>query len=190
METDTGFLLRPEWVFQIAREVDAFLRAVPGAGRESSRLEHLFTTLPPPECDLERRILNDLRDRLTLSHGIADEFTPAERARRLLVEAYREPWTLVDLARAVACNRTTLQQEFHTLTGTTVHQFLVKRRIAVAAHLLEESSVKVSYVSLEVGYRSHSAFTRHFKRITGETPASFHASRNRSAALRAAVPGD
>jgi len=184
--TRAGSILRPEWVFQIAREIDTFLRSLPEAEQDASRLEDFFASLPPPECDLERWILNDLRDRLLHSHGAADASSPAERARRLLIDAYRRPWTLADLARAVACNRTTLQEEFRMLTGTTVHRFLVTRRVSVAAHLLEEADVKVSRVSAEVGYRSHSAFARHFKRIVGETPESYHASRHhhRPAALR------
>ena len=79
----------------------------------------------------------------------------------------------------MGCNRTTLQEEFHDLTGTTVHRFLVRRRVSVAAQLLDAAAAKVLCVSLEVGYQSYSAFFRHFKRITGDTLASYHASRSR-----------
>lgn len=177
-----GSLLRPDWVFQIARAVEGFVRSLAGVAAESSRLERFFTSLPPPEFDLERWILRDIRDRLALSRGLLGSRTRAEHARQLLLDQYREPWTLASLARAVGCNRTTLQQEFHTLTRTTVHQFLVQRRVLVGAQLLEESDLKISRVSQEVGYRSHSAFVRHFKRIRGVTLSSYRLSRRRRAA--------
>ena len=93
----------------------------------------------------------------------------AERARQLLVQDYQRPWTLASLARAVGCNRTTLQEEFRMLTRTSVHRFLVRRRVSVAQQLLAGSDLKVSRIAQEVGYRSASAFARHFKILTGST---------------------
>jgi AraC-like DNA-binding protein len=95
--------------------------------------------------------------------------TRAEHARQLLVRDYQRPWTLAALARAVGCNRTTLQEEFRTLTRTSVHRFLVRRRVSVAQQLLIRSNLKVSRIAQEVGYRSPSAFARHFKIVTGLT---------------------
>ena len=156
-------------MLQIAREVDTFVRSLAGARAEPLRLNRFFTSLPLPERDLERQFLTDLRDRLFYSHGLAAKRTRAERARQLIVAEYRRGWTLAELARTVGCNRTTLQEEFQKLTGTTVHRFLVRRRVAVAERLLEDANLKISCISLEVGYRSHSAFARHFKTITGLT---------------------
>jgi AraC-like DNA-binding protein len=171
-----GSLVRPEWVLEIALAMEAFVRSLEGAGVDASRLERFFRSLPPPERDLERWILHGLRDRLAFWRG-SGRRSPAEHARQLLFDDYREPWTLAALARAVGCNRTTLQTEFQRLTETTVHQFLVRRRVAVAVRLLEDSDLKVSRVSREVGYRSHSAFVRHFKRITGVTLGAYRGSR-------------
>jgi AraC-like DNA-binding protein len=177
--TNAFAILRPEWMVEIAREVEAFVRSLDGAAADSMRLERFFTSLPAPERDLERWILNDIRDRLALSHGLVGRHTRAEHARDLLLDEYRTPWTLDRLARAVGCNRTTLQTEFQTLTGATVHQFLVHRRVSAAVQMLEESDLKASRVSREVGYRSHSAFLRHFKKITGVTLTSYRVTRLR-----------
>jgi len=185
-----GSILRPEWVVQIARAVDAFIRSLAGGTAEASRLERFFISLPPPELDLERWILRDIRDRLALLQGRIGWHTRAEHARQLLVDEYRMPWTLPSLARAVGCNRTTLQEEFHTLTGTTVHQFLVMRRVSVATQLLEQSDLKVSRISQEVGYRSHSAFVRHFKRIMGVTLSTYRGSQHRRPVVRDSFPAE
>lgn len=188
MGTDARFPVRPEWMLQIAREVDAFVRSLAGAKAEPSRLDRFFTSLPPPERDLEQRFLTDLRDRLSHSCGLDARWTHAERAQQLITADYRRRWTLAGLARAVGCNRTTLQEEFHKLTGTTVHRFLVRRRVAAAARLLEDVNLKISCISLEVGYRSHSAFARHFKTITGLTLTKYRKARHGSAAFHDRVP--
>ena len=102
----------------------------------------------------------------------------AERARQLLEQNYQRPWTLAGLARAVGCNRTTLQEEFRMLTRTSVHRFLVRHRVSVAQQLLAGSDLKVSRVAQEVGYRSASAFARHFKILTGSTLLTYRTRRN------------
>jgi AraC-like DNA-binding protein len=183
MDTDGGFALRPDWVFHIAREIDAFTRSLVGPKPESSRVARLFASLPPPESEFERRLLHALQISLTLTHARARPQTRAECARQLILDEYRRSWTLTALSRAVGCNRTTLQKEFHKLTGRTVHRFVVQRRVEAAAELLETTSLKVSSVSGEVGYRSHSAFARHFRTIMGVTPKSYRASRNGSDAV-------
>ena len=106
--------------------------------------------------------------------------TRAERARQLLVQNYQRPWTLAGLARAVGCNRTTLQEEFRLLTRTSVHRFLVRHRVSVAKQLLAGSDLKVSRVAQEVGYRSASAFARHFKMLTGSTLLTYRIRRHAS----------
>jgi AraC-like DNA-binding protein len=190
MGADAGFPVRPEWMLQIAREVEAFVQSLAGARAEPSRLDRFLTSLPPPERDLERQFLIDLRDRLSYSHGRVAGRTRAERARQLITADYRRRWTLAELARTVGCNRTTLQEEFQKLTGTTVHRYLILRRVTVAERLLEDANLKISCVSLEVGYRSHSAFARHFKTITGLTLTKYRTSRHGRAAFRDSVDAD
>ena len=61
------------------------------------------------------------------------------------------------------------------MTSTSIHRFLVGRRVREAQRLLVVSDVKTSCVSQEVGFRSASAFGRHFKRITGVTLSAYRA---------------
>lgn len=194
MESHAGLeslLLRPEWVFAVAEEVERFLRSLRDTVVDSSTLERFFTALPLAKHEFEQKLLLDLRSALTsLSHRkeedrSADRSTKqvargcAERARTLLIDEHCKAWTLTALARAVGCNRTTLQEEFRILTGTTVHKFLVQHRVAVAQRLLTESDLKISRVPLEVGYRSRSAFARHFRNVTGLTPTTYRVERPR-----------
>jgi len=165
---DTALLLRPDWAFHVAHAVERFVRTLRDDGGEPPYLDRFLTTLPVPERELEHQLLQELRQRLAnLAHQYAN--TPAERARQLLLDKYQQPWTLDGHARAVGRNRTTLQEAFRRLTRTSVHRFLVQRRVSVAKQLLAGSDLKVSRIAQEVGYRSHSAFARHFKSLTGST---------------------
>jgi AraC-like DNA-binding protein len=183
--------LRPEWVFQVARELEAFARSEGAATSEPPGLEGFLSALPPPEAALERQLLDALRDALSRAPGRQGPPARAELARRLLAAEYRRPWTLAELARAAGCNRTTLQEEFQRLTGTTVHRYLVQQRVSAARHLLRQSDLKVSCVAREVGYRSPGALARHFKSITGVTPTSYRVTPGHgSAADPGVVPVD
>lgn len=190
MAIDPLPLLRPDWVLQIAQAVNDFATSLPPGGTSAGVVDAFVSTLPPPWSELERRFFADLRDGLCASHGLAGRFARGERARLLLATDYRSPWTLPSLARAVGCNRTTLQQEFQHVTGTSVHRYLVERRVHEARRLLAGTDVKTSRVSQEVGFRSASAFGRHFKRITGVTLSTYRAMAGGSPADCDRVPAE
>lgn len=173
MAVDSDPLVRPDWVLQITQAVNRFATSLPPSGTSSSTVDAFVSTLPPPSSELERRFVAELRDALCASRGLAGRQSRGERARVLLSTEFRSPWTLASLSRAVGCNRTTLQQEFQRATGTSVHRFLVHRRVHEAQRLLATSDVKTSQVCQEVGFRSASAFGRHFKRITGVTLSAY-----------------
>jgi AraC-like DNA-binding protein len=188
--TDPSPLLRPDWVLHIARAVNTCATSLPSGGASPEAVAAFIAALPGPTSELERAFFANLRDGLCASHGLAGRYTRGERARLLLATDYRAPWTLPSLARAVGCNRTTLQQEFQHVTGTSVHRYLVERRVHEAQRLLAATDVKASRVSQEVGFRSASAFGRHFKRITGVTLSSYRAMSTRPIAVRAQVPAE
>ena len=172
--------LRPEWVFEVAHSVEVFVRAVRDEPGRPVLLDRFFDSLPVPQRELEHQLLQELRRRLATLATRHDP-SPAERARQLLLEDYRRPWTLDALAHAVGCNRTTLQEGFRSLTRTSVHQFLVRHRVDVAKRLLTAPDVKVSRIAVEVGYRSQSAFARHFKTLTGSTLTTYRVRQNGTA---------
>ena len=52
-------------------------------------------------------------------------------------------------------------------------QYLAKWRIQLAADLLRGGTLKVAAIASRVGYESEAAFSRAFKRETGESPAAW-----------------
>ena len=62
---------------------------------------------------------------------------------------------------------------FKKLTGITIFDYLVERRISEAKKLLADPYIKVYEVSERVGYRNTSYFSALFKEHTGETPREY-----------------
>jgi AraC-like DNA-binding protein len=87
------------------------------------------------------------------------------------------PWTLADLARAVRTSRTVLIERFVQLVGIPPMQYLTQWRLQLAAKELASGSEKVATIGARVGYESEAAFSRAFKRATGQAPAAWRRAR-------------
>jgi len=94
-----------------------------------------------------------------------------------LHERPADPWTLPDLARAVGSSRTVLAERFSGIVGVPPMQYLTQWRLQLAAEKLARGSAKVAAVGAQVGYESEAAFSRAFKRATGQSPASWRRAR-------------
>ncbi|HSD36005.1 MAG TPA: AraC family transcriptional regulator [Rhodocyclaceae bacterium] len=88
-------------------------------------------------------------------------------------ERYQQDFTLGDLARACATNRTTLNSEFRMATGMTVRAYTIALRMKMAATLLRDTRIPVAEVMSRVGYENQSHFTRAFRLTLGETPRTY-----------------
>lgn len=92
------------------------------------------------------------------------------RALSLLHRNIAEPWTLKKLASQIGASRSTLAERFTLLIGEPPMHYLAQWRIQAAAHRLADTNAKIYAVAQEVGYTSEAAFSRAFKRVTGDSP--------------------
>ncbi|MFP5356214.1 MAG: helix-turn-helix domain-containing protein, partial [Gemmatimonadota bacterium] len=90
-----------------------------------------------------------------------------------------QAWTLADLARGANTSRTVLSERFAELVGFTPMQYLAQWRLQLAAEQLASSAEKVATIGERVGYESEAAFSRAFKRATGDSPAAWRRKRQR-----------
>ncbi len=91
-------------------------------------------------------------------------------AQRILVEHYKNPPTLAEVARRVGLNRTSLCNEFKATFGTTVFEFSQSYRMNKAHELLQDRNLSISQVADEVGYDYPGNFTAAFKKHFGKLP--------------------
>ena len=80
-------------------------------------------------------------------------------------------WTLLDLARDAGVSISLLDERFRSVLGLAPIRYLTGWRMHLATDLLRSSDLGVAAVARRVGYESEEAFSRAFKRETGEAPS-------------------
>lgn len=83
------------------------------------------------------------------------------------------PWTLQALARELHTSRSVLAQRFASVMGEPPMGYLMRRRLTVAAQMLQRTSWTLDRVAEAVGYQSEPAFSRAFRRQYGAPPATW-----------------
>jgi AraC-like DNA-binding protein len=86
-------------------------------------------------------------------------------------------WSVDDLAREAGMSRTAFNEKFTGLTGHTPMNYVTLWRIQKAQRLLLENESAIEWIAHEVGYESTAAFSRTFKKISGEGPGAFRRNR-------------
>ncbi|HJS58200.1 MAG TPA: AraC family transcriptional regulator [Vicinamibacteria bacterium] len=83
-----------------------------------------------------------------------------------------EPWTVERLARLVGLSRSVLAERFTAMVGHPPMQYLALWRMQLASRLLIDGG-QVAAVAGAVGYESEPAFSRAFKKLVGQAPATW-----------------
>ena len=89
-----------------------------------------------------------------------------------MMQAPGQDWSTDEMARASNMSRSTFYKHFSEASGQAPAQFLMLLRMKIAAQRLGGGDT-VERTAAHVGYRSYAAFSRAFKKITGELPGAF-----------------
>jgi AraC-like DNA-binding protein len=89
----------------------------------------------------------------------------------------REAWTVDSLARTVGVSRSVLAERFNAMVGQPPMQYLASWRMQLASRLLATGE-RIAAVASAVGYESEAAFSRAFKKLVGQAPATWRKSAN------------
>jgi AraC family transcriptional regulator len=81
--------------------------------------------------------------------------------------------SLDEMAKAAGMSVFHFSRVFRQSTGMSPFQYVLKCRIERARELLLAPHARIGDVALECGFCDQAHFTRHFKRLTGSTPAAF-----------------
>ena len=77
------------------------------------------------------------------------------------------------MEEALFMSRSTLARKIKDLYDVTPNEYLKNKRLSVAAQMLKQKNVRINEVSLAVGFRSASYFTKCFKVVYGMLPAEY-----------------
>lgn len=99
-----------------------------------------------------------------------------------MLRAPADDWSIDSMARVAHMSRASFCKHFAGACGHPPAQFLLLLRMKIAAQRLHAGE-SVERAAEHVGYRSHAAFTRAFKRITGEQPGAYRRVQRQGAPL-------
>lgn len=80
---------------------------------------------------------------------------------------------LDEMARTAGLSVFHFARAFRQTTGMSPFQYVLKCRIERARELLLTPHARIGEIALECGFCDQAHLTRHFKRLTGSTPAAF-----------------
>jgi AraC-like DNA-binding protein len=96
-------------------------------------------------------------------------------ALKLIHENPERPWTLRDLGHRVGLGRSVFSARFSKLVGQSMQRYVISRRMAEAAYLLESTDDGIARIASRVGYETAAAFSKLFHRHHGLSPGRYRA---------------
>ena len=125
------------------------------------------------EVILTQLLRKVLEDKLISSGMLAGLVHPQlGKALVALHDAPAQQWTLEKLADIAGMSRSRFAQDFKSTVGTTLGEYLVGWRVAVAQELLR-GATPLKQVASQVGYGSPLALTRAFRSRMGVSPRAW-----------------
>jgi AraC family transcriptional regulator len=85
-------------------------------------------------------------------------------------QLYSRSLTPESLAKQYYTNVVDLQKIFQILTNFTIGEYIRNRRLSNASIILQKNNAPIVDVALEIGYETHEAFSKAFKRFHGISP--------------------
>lgn len=101
------------------------------------------------------------------------ELDYVESAKTYILENLNEVLSVKDVAKHVSLNPEYFTRLFKRSTGTNIKDFIIECKITAAKDLLQNSSLPITIIALELGYSNFSHFTQTFKKITNLTPSEY-----------------
>ena len=93
------------------------------------------------------------------------------RAQAAIAGAPQHRWTLRELGQDCGCSPFQLARNFRRLTGSSLHAYLTRLRLAIALGCLADGCDDLTHLALSLGFSSHSHFTARFRQHLGASPS-------------------
>ena len=94
-----------------------------------------------------------------------------KRVNRFIDENLTEPILLKDMSAVAQRSTAYFCRAFKRTFGRSPHAYLIDRRVKLAGDLMLKSDATLSEIAQAAGFADQSHFCRHFRQVTGETPA-------------------
>ncbi|MGL5315802.1 MAG: helix-turn-helix transcriptional regulator, partial [Peptostreptococcaceae bacterium] len=96
-----------------------------------------------------------------------------KEARDYISKNYKEDIRVEDVARSVLISSSYLSHLFKNKLNCTVNDYITRVRIEKSIELMNKRELSVQVISIQVGFKSQSYFTKIFKKYMGVTPICY-----------------
>jgi AraC family transcriptional regulator len=111
--------------------------------------------------------------RLTIEVNARLSSVQKQRVLHFIRENLDTDVAVSDLAACIGVSSDHFFRIFKASFGMSPYRFVMQERVAKAKVMLEESRKEIGEIAVEVGFPSHSHFTKIFHKMTGATPSQF-----------------
>ncbi len=84
-----------------------------------------------------------------------------------------EKKSIRDIAKELCISQPKLTNDFKLCYGITPYQYVLERKIEIAANLLIDSSESIHNIALDLGFVDQPSFTNRFKKVMGISPTEY-----------------
>jgi LacI family transcriptional regulator len=134
-------------------------------------LDRLMQGAPPPTQPIlicpKGIITRRSTDVLAVNHE------PSRRALRFIRENYQRNIGVTEAVQASGMARRTLEKTFRQSIGRTIHEELIRVRLARSRELLRQSDLSVTEIAARTGFRTAQYFSRVFHEAMSVTPRRY-----------------
>lgn len=86
---------------------------------------------------------------------------------------YERKLTLKHLTDVFHINRTTLTEEFHKATNSSVIEYLIRLRVHMASIMIKNTDLPINEIMYRNGFHDNTHFGRMFRKHTGYSPSEY-----------------
>lgn len=96
-----------------------------------------------------------------------------QKCQKEIHQNLSDPPSVERLSKIAFMSESAFRKTFLEVAGCSPHDYITRRRIQEAQHLLSAGNMSITDVAFELGFSSSQYFSTVFKRITGESPSSY-----------------
>jgi AraC family transcriptional regulator len=102
-----------------------------------------------------------------------------QRAVDYIEENLSNELSITEISQQVNFSMYHFHRIFQSFVGESLTEYIRRRRLTAAAHLLRNTNLRIIDIASEYGFNSQEAFTRAFKKMFGITPGMYRRQKQR-----------
>lgn len=142
---------------------------------------------PLPQERLAGTLLGALHARLASEPVTSGRRLDLAALDRFIDRHLSHPLRVADLAAEACLSEAHFSERFREQTGLSPWQYVIRRRLDSARHMVQQSRLPLSEIAEQTGFTSQSALSRACRRAFGQPPSQLRRDRRRRLSRRPAL---